>query len=243
MRGQDGLGSKSNRTALLAFFGQVVTNEIVMASESGCPIEMHRIEIEKCDEMYDPECLGDKYIPFHRAAYDRNTGQSPNAPREQINQMTAWIDGSFIYSTSEAWLNAMRSFVNGTLLTDETGVMPVRNKMRVPLFNNPLPHVMRRRRMERLFRKYIMLNVSMHKCRNFNFLFLAYLQQFLVTLGRTRTRVCYRLPFYFCAGTMCWPCASSSNIRHGWTKTCSSVPAALSSRPFKMSSCTSICRL
>lgn len=154
MRGQDGLGSKSNRTALLAFFGQVVTNEIVMASESGCPIEMHRIEIEKCDEMYDPECLGDKYIPFHRAAYDRNTGQSPNAPREQINQMTAWIDGSFIYSTSEAWLNAMRSFVNGTLLTDETGVMPVRNKMRVPLFNNPLPHVMRRRRMERLFRKW-----------------------------------------------------------------------------------------
>lgn len=84
MRGRDGLGSKFNRTALLAFFGQVVANEIVMASESGCPIEMHRIEIEKCDEMYDRECRGDKYIPFHRAAYDRTTGQSPNAPREQV---------------------------------------------------------------------------------------------------------------------------------------------------------------
>ena len=64
--------------------GQVVTNEIVMASESGCPIEMHRIEIEKCDEMYDKDCRGDRYIPFHRAAYDRSTGQSPNAPREQV---------------------------------------------------------------------------------------------------------------------------------------------------------------
>ena len=85
MRGRDGLGSKYNRTALLAFFGQVVANEIVMASESGCPIEMHRIEIEKCDEMYDKECRGDKYIPFHRAAYDRSTGQSPNAPREQVS--------------------------------------------------------------------------------------------------------------------------------------------------------------
>lgn len=84
MRGKDGLGSQMNRTALLAFFGQVVTNEIVMASESGCPIEMHRIEIEKCDEMYDKECRGDKYIPFHRTAYDRDTGQSPNAPREQV---------------------------------------------------------------------------------------------------------------------------------------------------------------
>lgn len=84
MRGQDGLGSKENRTALLAFFGQVVTNEIVMASESGCPIEMHRIMIEKCDEMYDKECKGERYIPFHRALYDRDTGQSPNAPREQV---------------------------------------------------------------------------------------------------------------------------------------------------------------
>lgn len=85
MRGQDGLSSKENRTALLAFFGQVVTNEIVMASESGCPIEMHRIDVEKCDEMYDKECRGDRYIPFHRALYDRDTGQSPNAPREQVN--------------------------------------------------------------------------------------------------------------------------------------------------------------
>lgn len=92
MRGKDGLGSKFNRTALLAFFGQLVANEIVMASESGCPIEMHRIEIEKCDEMYDRECRGDKYIPFHRAAYDRDTGQSPNAPREQVGYGTiGWV--------------------------------------------------------------------------------------------------------------------------------------------------------
>lgn len=132
-----------------------------MASESGCPIEMHRIEIEKCDEMYDRECRGDKYIPFQRAAYDRETGQSPNAPREQINQMTAWIDGSFIYSTSEAWLNAMRSFQNGTLLTEKDGRMPVRNTMRVPLFNNPVPHVMRMMSPERLFRKYKIL-ISTH---------------------------------------------------------------------------------
>lgn len=86
MKGLDGLSSMTNRTALLAFFGQVVTSEVVMASESGCPIEMHHIEIEKCDEMYDEECRGDKYIPFHRAGYDRKTGQSPNSPREQVGE-------------------------------------------------------------------------------------------------------------------------------------------------------------
>lgn len=71
--------------------------------------------------------------------------------------MTAWIDGSLIYSTSEAWLNAMRSFQNGTLLTDKSGKMPVKNTMRVPLFNNPVPNVMRALSPERLYRKLISL--------------------------------------------------------------------------------------
>ncbi|XP_060535964.1 dual oxidase isoform X2 [Cylas formicarius] len=151
MKGVDGLGSLTNRTALLAFFGQLVTSEVVMASESGCPIEMHHIEVEKCDEMYDDECKGDKHIPFHRAVYDRKTGQSPNSPREQVNQVTSWIDASFVYSTSEPWLNAMRSFVNGSLLADPTGKMPVRNYKKVPLFNNPVPHTMKTPSTERLF--------------------------------------------------------------------------------------------
>ncbi|XP_065202273.1 dual oxidase [Planococcus citri] len=151
MKGEDGLSSIKNRTALLAFFGQVVSSEIVMGSEKGCPIEVHNIEIEKCDEMYDPDCEGGKSIPFHRAGYDRKTGQSPNNPRQQINRVTSWIDGSFIYSTSEAWVNAMRSFVNGTLLTDKTGKLPIRNTMRVPLFNNPVPHALRTLSPERLF--------------------------------------------------------------------------------------------
>lgn len=64
-----------------------MTGEIVMASESGCPIEHHRIPVEKCDHMYDPECQGAKYMPFVRAAYDRSTGQSPNSPREQVNSL------------------------------------------------------------------------------------------------------------------------------------------------------------
>jgi dual oxidase len=35
--------------------------------------------------MYDEECKGDAFMPFHRAQYDRQTGQSPNNPREQVN--------------------------------------------------------------------------------------------------------------------------------------------------------------
>ena len=74
----------------LSLAGQVVSAEILMASEHGCPIEMHRIQIEKCDEMYDEQCDGQTFMPFHRASYDPNTGQSPNNPREQVGGWVRW---------------------------------------------------------------------------------------------------------------------------------------------------------
>lgn len=73
--------------------------------------------------------------------------------RLQINKVTSWIDGSFVYSSSEAWANTMRAFVNGSLLMERTRQFPVRNTMRAPLFNHAVPHVMRMLSPERLFRK------------------------------------------------------------------------------------------
>lgn len=178
MRGEDGKPSQRNLTTLFTFFGQVVASEILMASESGCPIEMHRIHIEKCDPMYDRDCTGQRTMPFYRASYDASTGQSPNLPREQINKVTSWIDGSFIYSTSETWLNTMRSFDgHGTLkmvhnvedlastvskLLDTTFDnlnspapqlfgYPIRNKHRAPLINAAPAHHLRMKTPERMF--------------------------------------------------------------------------------------------
>ena len=79
--------NKNVRNALryvLINVGQVVCAEILMASDHGCPIEMHQIKIDKCDGMYDEKCQGDTTMPFHRARYDPSTGQSPNNPREQV---------------------------------------------------------------------------------------------------------------------------------------------------------------
>ncbi|GFX61469.1 dual oxidase [Trichonephila clavipes] len=63
--------------------GQVAASEVLMASESGCPIEVQKIEVGECDDAFDKDCKGTKLMPFHRALYDHKTGQSPNSPREQ----------------------------------------------------------------------------------------------------------------------------------------------------------------
>lgn len=73
--------------------------------------------------------------------------------RFQINKVTSWIDGSFIYSSSEAWANTMRSFSNGSLLMEKKRQFPVRNTMRAPLFNHPSPNVVRIESPERLYRE------------------------------------------------------------------------------------------
>lgn len=86
-----------------------------------------------------------------RTKYDDSTGCGLNAPREQINEKTAWIDGSFIYSSSEPWATALKSFQNGTL---KEGIMPNYppfNEIRVPLINPPPPQVHKLMDPERLF--------------------------------------------------------------------------------------------
>ena len=73
--------------------------------------------------------------------------------------MTSWIDGSFVYSNQEAWVSTMRSFKNGSLkwMGDGTTMMPPYNVARVPLFNEPSPHVLRRLKPERMFGLYFTL--------------------------------------------------------------------------------------
>ena len=56
--------------------------------------------------------------------------------------MTAWIDGSFIYSTTEPWVALMRSYSKGRLRMTKDGYPP-HNTEGVPLHNFPAPHIMK----------------------------------------------------------------------------------------------------
>ena len=69
--------------------------------------------------------------------------------------MTSWIDGSFVYSTKEAWVNAMRTFENGTfqMVGDPIMGMPPFNTQRIPMFNMPPPNVLKMQSPERMYRK------------------------------------------------------------------------------------------
>ena len=64
------------------------------------------------DQFYE---MNRTMMSVFRSLYDVNTGMSKNNPREQINTITAWLDGSVIYGSSESRANMLRAFEGGKL--------------------------------------------------------------------------------------------------------------------------------
>lgn len=77
--------------------------------------------------------LGPNPIPFNRTEFDPTTGtpeeiDSPFGPRpnwrEQINRVTSYIDASNVYGSDDQRAAALRTFVDGKLITTPDGLLP-----------------------------------------------------------------------------------------------------------------------
>jgi len=102
-------------------FSQFSTHDIVFTgnqrgmhqypSEGG----QHKLDIliPEGDEIMTPGY----YIPMFRSQYDLDTGTSESNPREQLNQITTWLDASLVYGSDQYRADWLRTFENGTLKT------------------------------------------------------------------------------------------------------------------------------
>ncbi|XP_029909915.1 dual oxidase 1 [Myripristis murdjan] len=122
--GPPGLPSTRNQTVLSVFFGYHVAFEIFDSRPPGCPPEFMNIQIPKGDPIFDPWGTGNVLLPFQRGPWDKESSQSPNNPRIQVNLVTAWIDGSSIYGPSTSWSDSLRSFSGGLLTSGSEWNMP-----------------------------------------------------------------------------------------------------------------------
>ncbi len=55
----------------------------------------------------------------------RCTGRFTDTPRQQVNRLTSYIDGSVVYGESETRSNALREFKDGKLKLGPDGLIPV----------------------------------------------------------------------------------------------------------------------
>ncbi|KAK0139023.1 Dual oxidase 2 [Merluccius polli] len=137
--GPSGLPSTRNQTVLSVFFGYHLTFEIFDSRMPGCPPEFMNIDIPKGDPVFDPTGTGDVQLPFQRGPWDKDSSQSPNNPRKQVNLVTAWIDGSSIYGPSSSWSDRLRSFTGGLLASGPQWDMPRQGEGRFLMWGAPDP--------------------------------------------------------------------------------------------------------
>ncbi|NWV18318.1 DUOX2 oxidase, partial [Origma solitaria] len=133
-RGPSGLPSRRNTTVLAVFFGFHVLLDILETEKPGCPAEFLNIHIPSGDPVFDPAGTGGVVLPFQRIRWAAETGQSPNNPREQTNEVTGWLDGSSIYGPSHSWSDALRSFSGGQLASGPSRNLPRQTDGRIPMW-------------------------------------------------------------------------------------------------------------
>ena len=95
-------------TDMLWQWGQFLDHDISLTPE-GDPAEPFPILVPRGDPVFDPLSRGRHIIPFHRSAFDPNTGTGPDNPREQVNKITAFIDASNVYGSEGHRTRALRT--------------------------------------------------------------------------------------------------------------------------------------
>ncbi|XP_015262377.1 PREDICTED: dual oxidase 2-like [Gekko japonicus] len=101
-----------------------VLSEVFEADKPGCPAEFLNMRIPKGDRVFDPSKSGGVVLPFQRMQWLEGTGQSPNSPRDQVNAVTGWLDGSAIYGPSHSWSDSLRTFSGGMLASETDPGLP-----------------------------------------------------------------------------------------------------------------------
>ena len=110
-------------TDLVWLWGQFIDHDIDL-TENAYPNEAFNIEVPTGDDYFDPNGTGTEMIGLNRSNYDPETGDSVDDPRQQINQITAFLDGSMIYGSDEERAAALRTFDGGKLKTSEGDLLP-----------------------------------------------------------------------------------------------------------------------
>ena len=108
-------------TDMLWLFGQFLDHDISI-TENADPTEPLEIAVPTGDVHFDPFGTGTQTISLNRSIYEGGT--SPDDIRQQLNQITAFIDGSNIYGSTVERMNALREFDGGRLLVSDGNLLP-----------------------------------------------------------------------------------------------------------------------
>jgi len=117
-------------------WGQFIDHDFALSDGVKSDDRSHDVVIPTGDPHFDPFSEGDKTLRFDRALFDPETGADLSKPRQHLNEITSWIDGSMVYGSSDERASALRANDGtgrlktsaGDLLPFNTALLPNANE-------------------------------------------------------------------------------------------------------------------
>ena len=111
--------NKKRASDFLWQWGQFLDHDIDL-TDGANPEELVNIAIPKGDKDFDPKSTGTAFLKFNRSIYELNSN-----PRQQLNEITGWIDASNVYGSDEDRAQALRRLNgSGKLKTSKRRLLP-----------------------------------------------------------------------------------------------------------------------
>ena len=108
-------------SAMIYAWGQFIDHDLdLTASGTGA----FNIAVPAGDPTFDPTGTGTQVISLTRSAGDPATGTGASNPRQQVNTITAYLDGSMVYGSDAATAASLRTMTGGLLKTSAGNLLP-----------------------------------------------------------------------------------------------------------------------
>lgn len=116
---EESISNDRNLTDYIWIWGQFLDHDIDL-TEGSEHVEEFNIEVPVGDPFFDPFGTGEVEIGLTRSAHVE-AEESSDGVRNQINQITAFLDGSVVYGSDQERADALRTFEGGLLKTSSDG--------------------------------------------------------------------------------------------------------------------------
>jgi len=105
-------------------WGQFLDHDLDLTDGTDPP-EPANIAVPAGDPFFDPDGTGVVEIAFNRSLYDPQSGTDGATPRQQMNEITGWIDASNVYGSDPERAAALRTNDGtGRLRTSDGDLLP-----------------------------------------------------------------------------------------------------------------------
>jgi hypothetical protein len=114
-QGNQDIISDRSLSAMVYAWGQFIDHDLDLTPTGGT--EEFDIQVPTGDPYFDPNSTGTQVIPTTRSVFDPHTGTSASNPRQQVNTITGWLDGSMVYGSDVYTASALRTHSHGLMKT------------------------------------------------------------------------------------------------------------------------------